>query len=291
MIDGDRIGKMLSGDTLPSFGEFLHPAFKIKMEEWRIGSKEAGKELMDMPRMLSPSHHIAISRVMKDFSIHVVRKIARDHDGLLVYAGGDDILALFPAVKVLKAADEIQGYFKKDFYTVRVDGNERKIMGLGKKASMSAGIVFAHYKWPLYDAVEKVRAAEKYAKEIYGRNAFCITFIKHSGEILKAGGKWDVVNDLVDIAKAIVERKISHSFIHDFLKVSEILKDVKDDMLKAEVRRLLNRRREKASDAEIKEIEGKLICLIDKYHAQGFKFNEVGKALKILFDAYRGEEK
>jgi len=288
MMDGDRIGKMLSGDTLPNFGEFLHPAFKIKIEEWRTDSKEVGKELIEMRRMLTPSHHIAISRAMKDFSIYIVPKIVEEHKGFLVYAGGDDVLALLPSDKVLRAADEIQEYFRKDFYKVKVDGNERRIMGLGNKASMSAGIVFAHYKWPLYDAVEKVRAAEKDAKEIYGRNAFCITFVKRSGEILKAGGKWDVVNDLVDVTKAIVERKISHRFIHDFLKVSEFLEG---DMLKAEVRRLLNRRREKASDAELKEIEGKLLCVIDKYSAHGFRFNEVGKALKILFDAYRGEEK
>lgn len=288
MMDGDRIGKMLSGNMLPNFGEFLHPAFKVKIEEWRIDSKEVGKELIEMQRMLTPSHHIAISRAMKDFSIHVVPKIVEEHEGLLVYAGGDDVLALLPSDKVLKAADEIQEYFRKDFYKIEVGGNERRIMGLGNKASMSAGIVFVHYKWPLYDAVEKVRAAEKDAKEIYGRNAFRITFVKRSGEILKAGGKWDVVNDLVDVAKGIVERKISHRFIHDFLDVSEFLEG---NMLKAEVRRLLSRRKEKASDAEIKEIERKLLCVIDKYSAHGFKFNEAGKALKILFDAYRGEEK
>jgi len=288
MMDGDRIGKMLSGETLPNFGEFLHPVFKNKIKEWREKRKEKGKELVEMRRILTPSHHIAISRAMKDFSLYVVPKIAKEYKGFLVYAGGDDVLALFPTDKVLNAAKEIQEWFRKDFYEIDVNGRKKKVMGLGNKASMSAGIVFAHYKWPLHDAIEKVREAERKAKNDYGRNAFCMTFIKRSGEILTAGGKWDFVNDLIDIAKAIIDRKISHRFIYDFIDVSDVLKG---DMLKAEVRRLLERRREKAKDEELREINGKLCCLIEKYEAQGLSAKELGNAIKILYDAYRGEER
>jgi len=293
MMDGDRIGKMLSGETLPNFGEFMHPAFRSKIQEWRENGEEKDRELISMQRILTPSHHIAISRAMKDFSLYVVLKIVKEHKGFLVYAGGDDVLALFPANRVLDAAYEIQKFFKEDFYEIEVNGKKRKVMGLGNKASMSAGIVFAHYKWPLYDAIEKVREAEKKAKEEikeegYGRNAFCMTFIKRSGKILTAGGKWEFVTDLTDIAEAIVNRKISHRFIYDFMDVSEILEG---DMLKAEVRRLLKRRKEGASDEEIKEIQGKIMCLIEKYKAQDFSIKELGSALKVLYDAYRGEER
>ena len=225
---------------------------------------------------------------MKDFSLYKVPEIVKEHDGFLVYAGGDDVLALFPADKVLDAAYEIQKAFKEDFYEVEINGERRKVMGLGNNASMSAGIVFAHYKWPLYDAIEKVREGERDAKGKYGRNAFCITFIKRSGEILTAGGKWDFATDLTDVAEAIVSRKISHRFIYDFMDVSETLEG---DMLKAEIRRLLKRRREEASDEEMKEIQRKLLCLIEKYKTQGLSAKELGNALKILYDAYRGEER
>lgn len=283
MMDGDRIGKMLSGETLPNFGNFLHPAFKNKIFEW-----EKGEDLVETKRIFTPSHHIAISRAMKDFSLHIVPKIVEKYKGFLVYAGGDDVLALFPTDKVLDAAKEIQEYFRKDFYEIDVNGGKREVMGLGNEASMSAGIVFAHYKWPLYDAIEKVREAEKDAKGKYRRNAFCIFFIKRSGEILTAGGKWNFVDDLTNVAKAIVSGKISHRFIYDFIEVSEVLKG---DMLKAEVKRLLKRRREEANDEEIKEIQRKLCCLIEKYDAQGLKPKEFGNALKIIYDAYRGEER
>jgi len=288
MMDGDRIGKMLSGETLPNFGEFMHPAFRSKIQEWKENGEEKGKNLIKTKRILTPSHHIAISRAMKDFSLYKVPEIVKKYNGFLVYAGGDDVLALFPADKVLDAAYEIQKFFKEDFYEIEINDKRKKVMGLGNKASMSAGIVFAHYKWPLYDAIEKVREAEKDAKGKYGRNAFCMTFIKRSGEILTAGGKWNFVTDLADIAMAIASRKISHHFIYDFMNVSEILEG---DMLKTEVRRLLKRRKEEANDEEIKEIQGKLLCLIEKYKAQDLPIKELGSALKILYDAYRGEER
>ena len=288
MMDGDRIGKMLSGETLPNFGEFMHPAFRSKIQEWKENGEEKGKNLIKTKRILTPSHHIAISRAMKDFSLYKVPEIVKKYNGFLVYAGGDDVLALFPADKVLDAAYEIQKFFKEDFYEIEINDKRKKVMGLGNKASMSAGIVFAHYKWPLYDAIEKVREAEKDAKGKYGRNAFCMTFIKRSGEILTAGGKWNFVTDLADIAMAIASRKISHHFIYDFMNVSEILES---DMLKTEVRRLLKRRKEEANDEEIKEIQGKLLCLIEKYKAQDLPIKELGSALKILYDAYRGEER
>ena len=284
MMDGDRIGRMLFGETLPNFGDFLHPTFKTKIMEW-----EKGEELTNMKRILSPSVHMAISRAMKDFSIYKVPEIVeRNYEGFLVYSGGDDVLALFPTDKVLNAAKELQEFFKKDFYEIEVNGGERRVMGLGKYASMSAGIVFAHYKYPLYDVIEKVREAEKRAKNEYGRNAFYMTFIKRSGEILSAGGKWSFVDDLTPIVEAIQNDKVSHRFIYDFLGVLEILDG---EMLKAETRRLLRRRKtEKATNEEINDICGRVLCLIEKYKAHNLPIEDVGKILKILYDAYRGGE-
>jgi len=285
MMDGDRIGKMLSGERLPNFGDFLHPAFKNKISEW-----SKGNDLIKTKRILTPSHHIAISRAMKDFSVYVVPEIVKKYNGFLVYSGGDDILALFPTDKVLPAAKELQEFFKKDFYKIEVNDKKRKVMGLGKFSSMSAGIVFAHYKYPLYDVIEKVRNAEQKAKTDYKRNAFYMKFIKRSGGILEAGGKWDFVNDLVSITNAILDEKISHGFIYDFMEDIKILKE--ENVLKSEVKRLLKRRKtEKVTDEEIGNILGKILCLIDKYKSNNLLGEDMGNALKILYDAYRGEER
>ena len=283
MMDGDNVGKMLSGETLPPFCDFLHPAFKNKIKEWD------NVKNLNMKRVLSPSIHIAISRAMKDFSIYKVPAVVKKYDGLLVYAGGDDILALFPTDKVLDAAKELQEFFKKDFYQVEVNGNEKSVMGLGKYASISGGIIFAHYKYPLYDVLEKAREAVKSSKNKYGRNAFYLTFIKHSGEVISAGGKWDAVEDLNYISRAISEGKISHRFIYDFLDRLKILMQ-DEEMLNSEIKRLLERRKSKDTSNElVSEIHGKIVCLIKKYKDQQLCIKDIGGTMKILYDAIRGE--
>jgi len=282
MMDGDRIGKMLSGEKLPIFKEFLHPAFENRIKEY-----DKGRRLMGTKRILHPSLHIAISRAMKDYSIYKVPEVVKENDGFLIYSGGDDVFALFPTDKVLRAAKELQNYFRKDFYEININGTKRKVMGLGKYASMSAGIVFAHYKYPLYDAIEKVREAERSAKDRYGRCAFCMKLIRRSGEILTAGGKWDFVDDLNSVVEAIIQGKISHRFIYDLMDTLRILTG---DMAKAEIKRILGRRKtEKSSSGEISEIHGKMACLVDKYEANKLPPRDIGVALKILYDAYVGE--
>lgn len=282
MMDGDRIGKMLSGEKLPDFKEFLHPTFESRIKEYG-----KGRQLMRMKRILHPSLHIAISRAMKDFSIHKVSEVVKENGGFLIYSGGDDVFALFTTDKVLKVAKELQNYFREDFYEINVNGTKRKVMGLGKYASISAGIVFAHYKYPLYDAIEKVRQTVRSAKDGYGRCAFCMKFIKRSGETLTAGGKWNFVNDLNFIVEAIIQKKISHRFIYDLMEIFRILAG---GMLKSEIKRVLSRRKtEKASDEEISEIYEKIVRLLDKYESNKLPVRDIGTVLKILYDAYVGE--
>jgi len=314
MMDGDRIGKWLSGERwkendeekgLPDLEEFLHPIFRDKIKEWKEDDGKRGEELIKTKRILTPSHHIAISRAMKDFSLYKVPEIVEKFNGFLVYAGGDDVLALFPADKVLDAACEIQKFFKEDFYEIEVNSKKRKVMGLGNRASMSAGIVFAHYKWPLYDAIERVRKAEKEAKEKYGRNALCMIFIKRSGEVLTAGGKWDSKNYFDKILELLSpedeeKRKLSHRFVHDFLDVCRKLK--KDNkwkepyisMLKAEVKRLLERRNYKSrlTEKDRDDLHEEIFSpLIDDYVKKQLPLEDIGMMLRILYDAYRGEER
>ncbi len=304
MMDGDEIGKTLSGEKLLNFDNYLHDEFKNEVVKYKPAIKET-------ERILTPSHHIAISRAMKDFSLHVVPKIVEKYKGFLVYAGGDDVLALFPADKVLDAAYEIQEYFKKDFYTkedlqkIGIHDERVGMIGLGNRASMSAGIVFAHYKWPLYDAMERVREAEKKAKNEYERNAFCMTFIKRSGEILTAGGKWEFKEFFDQIIDALSpkeekKRKLSHRFIYDLIDIIERLKKNDDkweepfiSMLKAEIKRLLKRRnyKNRLKKDEIEKLHREVFCnLLGKYLEKDLPLKDIGISLKILYDAYRGGE-
>ena len=67
------------------------------------------------------------------------------------------------------------------------------IVDLGSKdiPDVSAGIAIAHYKEPLQDVVHAAHAAEKRAKHELDRGSLAITLVKHSGETVKWGAKWN----------------------------------------------------------------------------------------------------
>jgi CRISPR-associated protein Cmr2 len=101
---------------------------------------------------LNPNVHIAISRALKDFSTKIVDKIISRYHGSLIYSGGDDLLAFLPAEKALEAARDVNEAFVR--ISTRLTGD--KIMLMGKDSTMSASIVYAHYSYPLDDALTKL---------------------------------------------------------------------------------------------------------------------------------------
>jgi len=112
-MDGDRMGAWMAGNEpafrLP-FSKTWHEQVRSAVAT-RFGTNDAIRAYMDAPRPASPARHAAISRVLNDFSTHVARHIVEEvFKGKLLYAGGDDVLAmvsvddLLPAMLLLRAA-------------------------------------------------------------------------------------------------------------------------------------------------------------------------------------------
>ena len=118
--------------------------------------------------------HRAFSERLAQFAQSVSIK---PEDGQLIYAGGDDVLAVVKATRAIPIARELAALFKTK---VAVDG-----------ITASVGIAIGSSKAPLQDLVHEAHAAESRAKHIYGRNALAISVVKRSGEILNWGCKWD----------------------------------------------------------------------------------------------------
>ncbi len=138
-IDGDRMGKTLSG--FKNANE--HRAFSTKLARFAIAAKE---------------------KMEKDYP-----------DGQLIYAGGDDVLAVVPATRAIPCAKEL-----RDLFGRMVDG-----------LTASAGIAVGHRKTPLQDVVIAAQAAEHRAKYAYKRDAVALSVFKRSGEILEWGCDWN----------------------------------------------------------------------------------------------------
>lgn len=97
-------------------------------------------------------------------------------DGQLIYAGGDDVLAVVKAERAIFIAKELA---KKFVDEVKSDG-----------VTASVGIAIGSSKAPLQDLVHEAHSAESRAKHVYGRDALAVSILKRSGEILHWGCKW-----------------------------------------------------------------------------------------------------
>jgi CRISPR-associated protein Cmr2 len=139
--------------------------------------------------------HRELSDRLAQFSKQV-KSIVMSHWGSLVYAGGDDVLALFPLEKAVVGACALASAYRNTFKDwVPQDHDTGKEFPF----TASVGVAIAHHLFPLDGVLETARAAEKTAKSRYGRDAISITVLKRSGEIVTFGSSLTPVDDGWDI--------------------------------------------------------------------------------------------
>jgi len=120
-----------------------------------------------------------VSSALASFS-NGVDKIVQDSDGVLIYAGGDDVLAMLPLNRALSCACRISRKFEDAF-------NEKDI-----KATISAGVVFASYRVPLSSVMREAHSIlEDIAKDDNGRGSIAVSVLKGSGRYCSWVSSWN----------------------------------------------------------------------------------------------------
>jgi len=214
MMDGDRMGAILSGDeesgTAISYRDSFHPQVRTGFKQ-HAARNDLIHRYGEQRRPLSPNRHLAISGALNDFSQTVVRHVVEmEHLGKLIYAGGEDVLAMLPVADMLSCIERLRHAYSgtvpegkdknrselcKDrdtlyFYDGFACLNGRLMRMMGRNATASCGAVIAHHQAPLSAVLRELRAAEQRAKTEGGRDAFSITVIKRSGGTLHLTAKW-----------------------------------------------------------------------------------------------------
>ena len=195
---------------------------------------------------MSPAIHGAISAALRDYSLSLVKRIVEEHHlGKLIYAGGDDVLALVNLRDLFSVMVELRGAFSGHIdrsmnvdFTEEVSGfvdmGEDLIMTMGPTATASAGVVIAHYKMPFALVLDKVRDMGKKAKKLEDKDAFAISLMKHSGEVSEGVAKWKyednnypggtvaILEKLADwIRTDWISNKFIYSFQDEFLRLAD----------------------------------------------------------------------
>lgn len=195
-LDGDEMGKWLSGENTPMLIDQLSGKAKEYFKE----------KLGEIKCPVSPAYHLQFSEALSNFALHLAERVVREFDGQLIYAGGDDVLAMLPASYALECAEALRACFRGSDMPEELENRMRLALkdsgfvnaGLGYpllvpgvNADVSCGIAVGHDSYPLQALVREAQAAEKRAKNGYDRSAFAVSLIKRGGETILWGGNWD----------------------------------------------------------------------------------------------------
>lgn len=230
LMDGDRMGGWLAGNEDAyklAYRETWHSKVLSEMAMYERRDPQL-KAYLDTLRPVSPGRHGAISQALNDFSTRLARHVVEDCcKGKLLYAGGDDVLALvavddlFDCMQLLRLAysglapDEAmrlgarvgalrQGGSHQQRQLLLANGfgllDGRLMTLMGHKATASMGAVVAHHQAPLGMVLRELRAAESRAKATVrgkdakgvdiNRDAFCLRVLKRSGGEVHVTSPW-----------------------------------------------------------------------------------------------------
>ncbi len=222
LMDGDSMGAWLSGtepERMLRYRDTWHPAIRAAVESRCRREREPIATLPDLRRPVSPARHMAISTALNGFALHVARYVVEDvGKGKLIYAGGDDVLAMLPVDDLLGVMFLLRlayaGVFPTDERSIdegrallglgaelfnlrrgHVMLNRRLLRVMGHKATASVGAVVAHHQAPLGWVLRQLRAAEQRAKQAGGRDAFAIDLLKRSGGTVRLTSPWLLPRD------------------------------------------------------------------------------------------------
>lgn len=182
--DGDNIGQWILGAKYLQWIMYLHPELhemlggitkqidrvleKLKVED---KSKCISKNILARPKPISPAILSTLSMILSH-NARIFERVVRALGGFLVYTGGDDVLALLPPETWHLAYLLIRILFSRELALLSNDVLEDfkdGIYGYGMswRATMSFGIVIAHYKTDLRLVLrESMKLLEEQSKEL-----------------------------------------------------------------------------------------------------------------------------
>jgi CRISPR-associated protein Cmr2 len=168
-------------------------------------------------------NHKALSEALAHFASSV-REIIEKHEGVRIYSGGDDVLALLPLHEAVQCACKLAEAFYNELQTF-TDGK--------RSPTLSVGLAVVHHLHPLGDALRIARDAEQHAKHIPGKNALAITVQKRGGSPCEVSGKWDVFEPRLEHQISLAQSEIIPSgMAYELREVALRLESEEDQKLK-----------------------------------------------------------
>ncbi len=135
-------------------------------------------------QMSNPDNQSKIANSLNAFTASVA-DVVKKHSGFLIYAGGDDVLALLPLEDALPCALACRNTYAEAF------------KGTDIATTLSGAVIYAHVKVALGEVLRQAhQVLDDEAKEGAGRDAIAIRVLKPGGDHLTWAQPWEIaLND------------------------------------------------------------------------------------------------
>lgn len=146
-------------------------------------------------QMSNRANQDPITESLKKFT-NGVQSIVKKHNGVLIYAGGDDVLAIFPLEDALNCAAKLRQYYLECFACHKNDEDGQQVF-----STLSGAIEYAHITIPLTKILfDAHHLLDDIAKEKTGRDSIAIRVQKPGGLALEWSQPWKIAlenNELI----------------------------------------------------------------------------------------------
>lgn len=132
------------------------------------GDGDSMGDLLDRLAQQGPGAHRQFSRRISQFAAGVRARVGA-HSGSLVYAGGDDVVALCPMATAVDLAIELRRHFEET-----VERWARETVALERYPSLTVGVAFVHIQENLQDAVGFAKSLEAMGKREDGKDRLTV---------------------------------------------------------------------------------------------------------------------
>lgn len=178
-----------------------------------------------LSKLTSPDGHRQFSQALAGFAGEAAR-IVREHQGVLVYSGGDDVLAFVPVDCCLACARELHDAFGRAL---------ERWSTAESPLTLSIALAIAHFMEPLEDLLGYGRAAEKHAKHRRpgdigqtDRNGLAVHVVKRGGGPVAVRANWsadsakDPSQHLQQLAEWIAAQSVPGRVAYDLYTLAEV---------------------------------------------------------------------
>ncbi len=213
--------------------EHKNPYFAILISDGDSIGEWLGIKSTIRQKPLSKSFHYEFSRMLSEYAGEVAN--LKDFPRQMIYAGGDDVMALLHPFDAVCYAHKCAQIFRSKFKELAFEG---------KEPSVSAGILITHAKMSLQKALEETRELEKKAKSVEGKGAFCVGIMTRTGNLTYFVSKWDKVKLYYKLVRAFREKEGLSSSVAYVLRLlkAKFYESVEDEILLSVIKRTLRRK-------------------------------------------------